>query len=99
MTHADEARRIAVKFTVLANEAEITLEGCIAAALAAADAAAERRGIERLRPALEQFDIDYYCEQGQPESEACKYAPSVLADAIRALLPAEPAAKCATCGR
>lgn len=99
MKPEDEARRIATKFTVLANEAEITLEGCIAAALCAARVA----GIEEAADVVSRDftparDCSMHCAGG---CSAC--CPGTVLDeierAIRALLPpAEPAAaKCETC--
>lgn len=82
MTHEDEARRIATKFTVLANEAEITLEGCIAAALAASERAGWIAGRDAAADAEEKH---HGCEPC-----GCDATPGAIA---RALLPAAVAPK------
>lgn len=98
MTHTDEARRIALKFYEEGNDfliESLTIE--IAAVLAAADAAAERRGIERAASALRKRADELSAADADGN---CREIGTLVGAAIlvSALLPAEPAAKCAMCG-
>lgn len=101
-THADEARRIVDEFVRgwLKSEQPVgTTQERLAAVIAAALAAAERRGIERAAEVVDKAGR-VVVTVGVPMTAKEAERVSILLPvyhAIRALLPAEPAAKCARC--
>lgn len=93
MTHADEARRI-VEPCPHWRVGAMTCSDCIMSRIAAALAAAERRGIEQAESALRKRADELSAADADGN---CREIGTLVGAAIlvSALLPAEPAAKCA----